>query len=143
LGDPIEVESLKAVLLEGRSAGNRCALGSIKTNIGHLESAAGIAGLIKVALSLQHEAIPPHLHLKTINPLIEIESTPLWIPTAPVAWPRGATPRRAGVSAFGFGGTNAHAILEEAPAPPRTPNDTHMAPSLLCAERRRAPCLGW
>ncbi|MBI5094513.1 MAG: KR domain-containing protein [Candidatus Hydrogenedentes bacterium] len=132
LGDPIEVDSLKAALLEGRSTGDRCALGSIKTNIGHLEAAAGIAGLIKAALSLCHEEIPPHLHLKTLNPLIEIESTPFWIPVEPTPWRRGTRARLAGVSAFGFGGTNAHAILEEAPALDGAQRGTPSRPPVLC-----------
>jgi acyl transferase domain-containing protein len=113
LGDPIEIEALRAVLGAGRLADGPLTIGSVKTNIGHLESAAGIAGLIKVVLMLRHGRIPPHLHLKTVNPLLRIEDSPLEIPIAMRDWPRGAEPRRAGVSAFGFGGANAHAIIEE------------------------------
>jgi acyl transferase domain-containing protein len=116
LGDPIEVNALKDVLLEGRSPHSTCWLGSVKTHIGHLEAAAGIAGLIRVALSLQHEEIPPHLHLKRLNPHLALEGTPLAIATERQPWPRSQERRLAGVSAFGFGGTNAHVILEEAPA---------------------------
>ncbi|GMV92676.1 MAG: hypothetical protein AMXMBFR82_24540 [Candidatus Hydrogenedentota bacterium] len=116
LGDPIEVDSLKAVLLEGRDADRTLLLGSAKTNIGHLESAAGVAGLIKTALMLHHGAIVPHLHLNKTNPLIELDGTPIQIPTTGSAWEKSGRPHRAGVSSFGFGGANAHAIVEEAPA---------------------------
>ncbi|NEO77944.1 beta-ketoacyl synthase N-terminal-like domain-containing protein [Moorena sp. SIO4G3] len=115
LGDPIEVKSLKAVLMEDREPDQPCWIGSVKTNIGHLEAAAGIAGLIKVVLSLQHGEIPPNLHLKELNPYIRIKNTPLSIPTELQKWPAGEKPRLAGVSSFGFGGTNGHIILEEAP----------------------------
>ncbi len=117
LGDPIEVKALKAVLLPGRTLDQSCWLGSVKTNIGHLEAAAGIAGLIKVVLALQEQEIPPHLHLQQLNPLITLQGTPLQIPTQPQPWPRGEQQRVAGVSSFGFGGTNAHVILTEAPVP--------------------------
>ena len=118
LGDPIEFEALRATYGERRAEGQRCALGSVKTNMGHLESAAGIAGLIKAVLCLQHESIPPHLHFRKLNPSIALEGTDFVIPTEPLPWPRGAEPRFAAVSSFGFGGTNAHVILEQAPAPP-------------------------
>lgn len=114
LGDPIEYDSLKAVLMQDRKSDQPCMIGSVKTNIGHLESAAGIAGLIKTVLSLQHEEIPPHLHLKKLNQHISLEGTTFAIPTERQPWPEN-THRLAGVSAFGFGGTNAHVIVEEAP----------------------------
>jgi acyl transferase domain-containing protein/acyl-CoA synthetase (AMP-forming)/AMP-acid ligase II len=114
LGDPIEVNSLKAVLMENRRSDQPCWIGSVKTNIGHLESAAGIAGLIKTILSLEHGEIPPHLHLSRLNPYIELEQTPIVIPTQLQSWRLAEVPRLAGVSAFGFGGTNVHVILEEA-----------------------------
>ncbi|MBR8834203.1 MAG: SDR family NAD(P)-dependent oxidoreductase [Stigonema ocellatum SAG 48.90 = DSM 106950] len=116
LGDPIEVNSLKAVLMEDRESNQPCWISSVKTNIGHLEAAAGIAGLIKVVLSLEHGEIPPHLHLKQLNPYIELEKTTIEIPTQLQPWSSVGQPRLAGVSAFGFGGTNAHVVLEEAPA---------------------------
>ena len=116
LGDPIEIEALRTVLGAGRAADRPLVVGSVKTNIGHLESAAGIAGLIKVVLMLRHGRIPPHLHLNTINPLLRLDDGLLEIPTTMRDWPGSAEPRRAGISAFGFGGTNAHVILEEAPA---------------------------
>ncbi|HWE64088.1 MAG TPA: type I polyketide synthase, partial [Chloroflexota bacterium] len=115
LGDLIELEAVGAVLGEGRSPGDRAAISSVKTNIGHLEAAAGIAGLIKVVLSLQHGEIPPHLHFKEPNPFVPWARLPISIPTALTPWPGNGAPRVAGVSAFGFSGTNAHLILEEAP----------------------------
>jgi acyl transferase domain-containing protein/acyl-CoA synthetase (AMP-forming)/AMP-acid ligase II/acyl carrier protein len=115
LGDPIEAGALAAVLGQGRAPEDRLAIGSVKTNIGHLESAAGIAGLIKVVLALEHEEIPPHLHLREPNPLISWDEIPVFVPTATTPWTRDGRRRLAGVSSFGFGGTNAHVILEEAP----------------------------
>ncbi len=112
LGDPIEVKSIAAVMHD-RSKDDPCYIGSVKTNIGHLESAAGIAGIIKTALSLYHEQIPPHLHFKQINPHIPIEELPLAIPTEVKEWKRNQKPRLAGVSSFGFGGANAHVVLAE------------------------------
>jgi acyl transferase domain-containing protein/acyl-CoA synthetase (AMP-forming)/AMP-acid ligase II/pimeloyl-ACP methyl ester carboxylesterase len=107
LGDPIEVNSLKAVL----KGDNTCYLASVKTNIGHLEAAAGIAGLIKTALCLQQEIIPPHLNFNSLNPHIDFQDTPLAIPTKSQVWQKGDKPRLAGISSFGFGGTNAHVII--------------------------------
>ena len=114
LGDPIEVKSLKAVLMKERNPDSPCWIGSVKTNIGHLEAAAGIAGLIKVVLQLQHQEIFPHLHLKQLNRYIHLEETSLEIPTQRQSWSSSSS-RLAGVSSFGFGGTNCHVILEEAP----------------------------
>jgi len=116
LGDPIEFHALKNVLTEGRCAEKPCWVGSVKTNIGHLEAAAGLAGLIKVVLSLKHGQIPPNLHLKEINPRIALKESPMKIPLALQQWPKREGPRLAGVSSFGFGGTNAHVVLEEAPS---------------------------
>lgn len=115
LGDPIEVQALAAVLGEGRRPDNPLAIGSVKTNIGHLESAAGIAGLIKVILALQHGEIPPHLHLEHPNPLIPWEDLPVVVPTQRQDWPSRRGPRTAGLSSFGFSGTNAHLVIEQAP----------------------------
>ncbi|MBW4615278.1 MAG: type I polyketide synthase [Desmonostoc vinosum HA7617-LM4] len=114
LGDPIEVKSLKAVLMAGRSPDQPCWIGSVKTNIGHLEGAAGMAGLIKVVLQMQQREIAPHLHLVQLNPYISLEGTPLSIPIERQPWSYPGT-RLAGVSAFSFGGTNCHIILSEAP----------------------------
>jgi natural product biosynthesis luciferase-like monooxygenase protein/amino acid adenylation domain-containing protein len=116
LGDPIEFGALGAVLREGRGGGARCLVGSVKTNIGHLEAAAGIAGLIKAALCLEREHVPPHLHVRNLNPHLATEDSPLEIAARPRDWKRGGARRFAGVSSFGFGGTNAHVVLEEAPA---------------------------
>jgi microcystin synthetase protein McyG len=115
LGDPIEVAALEC-MARGRPRHDPLLIGSLKTNIGHLEGAAGIAGLIKVVLSLQHEEIPPHLHFERPNPHIPWDELPVVVPTERRPWPRGEQPRRAGVSAFGFSGTNVHVVLEEAPA---------------------------
>lgn len=115
LGDPIEVRALGLALGRGRAANRPLLIGSVKTNIGHLESAAGIAGLIKTVLALQHEEIPAHLHFETPNSHIPWSSLPVKVTTEATPWPRGTRARRAGVSSFGFSGTNAHIILEEAP----------------------------
>ena len=131
LGDPIEVGALRAVLMTDRSLDRPCALASVKTNIGHLEAGAGIAGLIKTALALMHREIPPHLHLHALNPKIHLEGTSFVIPREVLPWRSRWSPRRAGVSAFGFGGTNVHVILEEAPAPPLAAHAVDRGPELL------------
>ena len=115
LGDPIEVEALRAVFGDRGRGGATCALGSVKTNLGHLEAAAGVAGIMKAALALHHGAIPRHLHFRTLNPRIQSDGMPFVIPGRTTAWPRGASPRVAGVSSFGMSGTNAHVLLVEAP----------------------------
>jgi acyl transferase domain-containing protein/acyl carrier protein len=140
LGDPIEVEALRDVLAPGRRADQGCALGSVKTNIGHLEAAAGIAGFIKTVLALSSGEIPPHLHLRTLNPHVDLGGT-FVIPRALLPWPSSHRPRVAGVSAFGFGGTNVHVILEEPPAaPPRAPRAP--GPDLLVLSARSERALG-
>ena len=115
LGDPIEAKALGAVFGRARGAGPRLALGSVKTNLGHAEGAAGIAGLIKVILALQHEEIPPHLHLQERSPRIDWEELPADIPVKPLPWPAGPRKRLGAVSSFGISGTNAHVVVEEAP----------------------------
>ncbi len=115
LGDPIELEALRTVLGKTRADGTTCVLGAVKTNIGHLEAAAGIAGLIKTVMVLNREVIPRNLHFRALNPRISLEDTPFVIPTENLPWARGDEPRLAGVSSFGMSGTNAHVILEEAP----------------------------
>jgi len=127
LGDPIEVRALAAVLSEGRPADRPLMIGSVKTNIGHTEAAAGVAGLIKLVLSLQNNAIPPHLHLQTLNPYIAWDKIPVTVPTALTAWPAGEKSRVAGVSSFGFSGTNAHVIVEETPKSHLTLNPSPQA----------------
>ncbi len=115
LGDPIEVRALGAAFGTGRRQGQPLWMGSLKTNVGHLEAAAGIAGLIKAVLALQHAEIPPHLHFETPSPHIPWNEFSLAVPTRPTPWPEHDGPRLAGVSSFGFSGTNAHVILESAP----------------------------
>jgi amino acid adenylation domain-containing protein len=116
IGDPIELNSLGAILGQGRSSVHPLIVGSVKSNIGHLEQAAGIAGVIKVIQSLVHETIPPNLHYKKPNPLIVLDDIPAIIPTQPIAWPSSnKSPRIAGVSGFSFGGVNAHIVFQEAP----------------------------
>ncbi len=115
LGDPIEAKALGRVLAEGRAPGQVCAIGSVKTNIGHCEAAAGVAGLIKVALALKHSEIPASLHFQEPNPHIAFDELPLRVQTKPSAWSAEGGPPLAGVSSFGFGGTNAHVVLQQAP----------------------------
>ena len=115
IGDPIEVEAIKGVLGELNPDAPPCLLGSVKANIGHLENASGMAGLAKVLLCLRHGEVPGQVHFTNLNPRISLAGTRLAIPTSVQPWPRA--PRRlAGVSSFGFGGTNAHVVVEEAPA---------------------------
>ncbi|MCP4657227.1 MAG: acyltransferase domain-containing protein, partial [bacterium] len=120
LGDPVEVKALRQAFGACGGARGFCALGSVKTNIGHLDAAAGVAGLIKTALALEHRRIPPSLHFTEPNPEIDFHSSPFYIATRLAEWPRPEVPLRAGVSSFGIGGTNAHVVLEE--APPREPS---------------------
>ena len=114
LGDPIELEAMAAVLGK-RPAERPLVVGSVKTNIGHAESASGIAGVIKVILAMQHEKIPPHINFKALSSRISLGRAPIKIPTQAIPWPRSERVRIAGVSSFGFSGTNAHTILQEAP----------------------------
>ncbi|MEM8809151.1 MAG: type I polyketide synthase, partial [Cyanobacteria bacterium P01_G01_bin.38] len=116
LGDPIEVEALGSVFGRDHSPEKPLLLGSVKTNIGHLEGAAGIAGIIKVVLSMQHNIIPEHLHFREPNPHIGWGNLPIKVTAKKTVWERNGKPRAAGVSSFGFSGTNAHVVLEEAPA---------------------------
>jgi len=124
LGDPIEIAALSQVFRARTQKRGFCAIGSVKSNVGHLESAAGVTGLIKTVLALQHKQIPPSLHFTTPSPHIDFASTPFYVATKLADWPEnGISPRRAGVSSFGIGGTNAHVILEEAP-PSATSKDS-------------------
>ncbi|MET3493615.1 amino acid adenylation domain-containing protein [Variovorax boronicumulans] len=115
MGDPIEVEALAVAYAEHTDARGYCTLGSLKSNVGHMVTAAGAAGLIKTALSLHHELMPPTAHYQAPNPGIDFERTPFYVSNQLQPWPRTDLPRRAGVSSFGVGGTNAHVVLEEAP----------------------------
>ena len=122
LGDTIEAITLGKVLRDGRETDRICAIGSVKTAIGHLEAASGVASLMKVALALKHRELPPSLHFETPNPSIPFDELPLRVQTECAPWLGTDEPRLAGVSAFGFGGSNAHAVLAEAPdAPPALP----------------------
>ncbi len=116
LGDPIEIAALTQAFRAHTRKKAFCAIGSVKTNIGHLDTAAGIAGLIKTVLALQHRQIPPSLHFQQPNPQIDFANSPFYVNTKLSEWKsEGDAPRRAGVSSFGIGGTNAHVVLEEAP----------------------------
>ncbi|MGA7050250.1 MAG: beta-ketoacyl synthase N-terminal-like domain-containing protein, partial [Mycobacterium sp.] len=115
LGDPIEVQAAAAAYGAGRDADRPLLIGSAKTNIGHLESAAGIAGLIKVVLSLQHGVLPQNLHFENPSPHIPWDSLPVRVVDKAIPWQANGRPRRAGTSSFGFSGTNAHVLIEEAP----------------------------
>ncbi|MDY7023588.1 MAG: type I polyketide synthase, partial [Cyanobacteriota bacterium] len=116
LGDPIEIKALQQAFQATTQKTGFCGLGSVKTNLGHLDAASGIAGLIKTALALKHKTLVPHLHFKQPNPQINFENSPFYINTKLCEWQTDGIPRRAGVSSFGIGGTNAHVVLEEAPA---------------------------
>jgi acyl transferase domain-containing protein len=115
LGDPIEVDALRAVFGGPRETTSPCVLGAVKSNIGHLEPAAGVAGLIKAVMVLKNERIPPNLHFRTLNPRIKLKGTPLVIPQQTLPFRAGMRPRIAGVSSFGISGTNAHIVIEEGP----------------------------
>ena len=143
LGDPIEVEALSRVFGPQQSTDQICYLGAVKTNIGHLEAAAGIAGLIKAVLCLQHRRIPPNLHFSRLNPHIDLKGTPFVIPTHAVDWQCRDLPRAAGVSSFGFGGTNAHVVLEEyqAASPASTDRVVEATPRPLAISARSAAAL--
>ncbi len=116
LGDPIEIAAMTRAFRASTDKKGYCAIGSVKTNVGHLDAAAGIAGLIKTILALHHKLLPPSLNFETPNPQIDFENSPFYVNTKLSEWKANGTPRRAGVSSFGFGGTNVHVILEEAPA---------------------------
>jgi amino acid adenylation domain-containing protein len=116
LGDPIEIAALTKAFQASTSERQFCAVGSVKSNIGHLDVGAGVVGLIKTALALKHGVIPASLHFTAPNPQIDFAATPFYVSSKRTEWPRTGGPRRAGVSAFGLGGTNVHVVLEEAPA---------------------------
>jgi malonyl CoA-acyl carrier protein transacylase len=137
LGDPIEVEAIGRVMQNNRPAEDPVILSTVKANIGHLEAAAGIAGLIKAVQCLRHGEIPPHLHLNNPSPHIPWGQYPFKVATELTAWPGAGKPRRAGISSFGFSGTNAHVILEEAPAGPNAA--TEAAGSQLLPLSARTP----
>lgn len=146
LGDPLEFEALQKVYAVGREATNPCVVGSVKTNIGHLEAAAGMAGLIKLILMLRHRQIPAHLNLQTLNPYIQLEGSFFRIPTSLEDWLPSSGKLYAGLSSFGFGGTNAHLILEESPvclvdSSFKLSADPADTPELLVLSARSEPAL--
>ncbi|MEU3252590.1 SDR family NAD(P)-dependent oxidoreductase [Streptomyces sp. NPDC006997] len=130
LGDPIEIAALTRAYRDGTDDRGYCAIGSVKSNVGHLDAAAGVTGLIKAALALKHRAIPPTLHCDRPNPDLALDTSPFYVNTELRPWPRTDAPRRAGVSSFGIGGTNVHVVLEEAPptapADPGTGRERHL-----------------
>lgn len=113
LGDPVEVAALTQAFRAGTARSGYCALGSVKSNIGHLDAAAGVAGLIKAILAVERGTIPPTVHFQAPNPQLDLAHTPFYVPARSIAWPAELEPRRAGVSSFGMGGTNAHVIVEQ------------------------------
>ncbi len=128
LGDPIEIAALTQAFRQGTDRNGFCALGAVKSNVGHLDSAAGVTGLIKTVLSLQHQEIPPSLHFETPNPNIDFENSPFFVNAELRPWQPQGDKRRAGVSSFGMGGTNAHVVLEEGL---ESPTDSSTRPSEL------------
>ncbi|WP_269582990.1 type I polyketide synthase [Roseibium sp. Sym1] len=124
IGDPIEVEALTRAYRQYTDRTGYCGIGSVKSNIGHLDAAAGLAGLVKASLALKHGEIPPTLHVTEPNPKIDFAATPFYVATECKPWPRGDSPRRAGVSAFGLGGSNCHVVLEEPPSRPAASRQT-------------------
>ncbi len=141
LGDPIELRSLAAVLGQNRDKEGPLLVSTVKTNIGHLEAAAGIAGLIKVALMLQHQTIPPHLHLNQPTPHFAWGEIPIEVPTTVVHWSDRKRPYVAGVSSFGLSGTNAHAVLEQAPTPETEGVEFERPLHILSLSARSEPAL--
>ena len=139
LGDPIEVAALTKAFRGGADRKQFCALGALKGNVGHLEAAAGVAGLIKAALAVYHGEIPPTLNFREPNPRIDFAQTPFYVASRREPWPETVEPRRAGVSSFGVGGTNAHLVLEQAPPATRPAHDP--TPQLLVLSARTGPAL--
>ncbi|MGW8380894.1 beta-ketoacyl synthase N-terminal-like domain-containing protein [Streptomyces sp. ODS28] len=142
LGDPIEAEALGTVLGAGRAADRPLLTGSVKSNLGHLEAAAGIVGLLKTVLALHHDEIPPSLHFQQPSPYIDFDALRLRVAADPEPWPRYSGTATAGVSAFGFGGTNAHAVLQEHRRPPASrPDPARGAPAVLLLDAATGPRL--
>jgi acyl transferase domain-containing protein len=139
LGDPVEVSALTKAFRRTTSRRAFCAIGSVKTNVGHLDAAAGVTALIKSALCVERGKIPPSLHFDTPNPQIDFTGSPFFVNTALRDWDTGASSRRAGVSAFGVGGTNAHVVLEE--APPAPPAEAGRGAQLLVLSAKTGPAL--
>lgn len=141
LGDPIEITALTQAFRKDTDKKGFCAIGSVKTNFGHLDAAAGIAGLIKTVLALKHKRIPPSLHFKQPNPKIDFANSPFYVNTALSEWQTNGTPRRAGVSSFGMGGTNCHVVLEEAPPIEAATNTLERDWHILCLSAKTEKAL--
>jgi acyl transferase domain-containing protein len=139
LGDPIEISALTQAFRSNTAATQFCAIGSVKSNIGHADAAAGVAGLIKTVLALKHKLIPPSLHFNKPNPQIDFANSPFYVNTKLAEWKSGAGPRRAGVSSLGMGGTNAHVIVEEASV--REANAAGRPAHLILLSAKTAPAL--
>jgi acyl transferase domain-containing protein len=137
LGDPIEIKALTQVFHFNRQQKNSCAIGTVKSNFGHLDTAAGVAGFIKTVLTLKHKVLLPSLHFETPNPEIDFENTPFYVNTKLTPWKNEKYPLRAGVSSFGIGGTNAHAVLEEAPGKKRDCRKGISINFIICQNRNR------
>lgn len=138
LGDPIEIAALTKAFRAHTDKKNFCAIGSVKSNVGHLDAAAGIAGLIKTVLALKHRQIPPSINFSRPNPVINFGDSPFYVSSRLSEWQTGVMPRRAGVSSFGIGGTNAHVVLEEAPPPERSESARSRHLLLLSARSKAA-----
>jgi iturin family lipopeptide synthetase A len=149
VGDPIELAALTQAFRARTAKTGFCAIGSVKTNIGHTDEAAGVAGLIKAALAVEHGEIPPSLHFETPNPALDLEATPFYVNAALQPWPASDQPRRAGVSSFGLGGTNVHMVIEQPPVPAVSASrpcqlialSARSAPALRLASARLADAL--
>ncbi|MGE0221886.1 MAG: SDR family NAD(P)-dependent oxidoreductase [Acetobacteraceae bacterium] len=138
IGDPIEIRALSQIFRRTAFSDGHCALGSLKPSIGHLHVASGVAGLIRAALAVHHGVVPPSLNYAEANPELDLGATPFFFNTAACAWPLPG-PRRAGVSAFGLGGTNVHVVLEQAPPlPPRAPRPPAAVPLVLSGKTPEA-----
>jgi len=138
IGDPIEIQGLTKAYRAYTKKNQYCAIGSLKTNVGHLGAAAGIASLMKTILAVEHAEIPPSLHFRVPNPQIDFATTPFFVNTEPRKWKTDGSPRRAGVSSFGQGGTNAHIILEQAPSRSATVNPSVWQVLLISAHNSTA-----
>jgi non-ribosomal peptide synthase protein (TIGR01720 family) len=141
LGDPIEIAALTKVFRTSTDKTGICAIGSVKTNIGHLDAAAGVTGVIKTALALKHQQIPPSLNFTQPNPQIDFVNSPFYVNTELTQWKSELSPRRAGVSSLGMGGTNAHVVLEEAPIQVKSQKSKVKSKYLLCLSAKTASAL--
>ena len=138
VGDPIEIKGLTQAFREATNRNGYCAIGSLKSNVGHLDTAAGVAGLIKTVLALRHRQLPGSLHFHTPNPQIDFQDTPFYVNVSLADWKPNGGPRRAGVTSLGIGGTNAHVVLEEAPEQARPETNRPFQLIVLSAKTKTA-----